>query len=158
MEKKQIYRSKSLERGTGPEILNRCIKAPSTAAWVMVVAMLLTLFGLALWGLFGSITVTVDVTVVSDETGACCYIREKDISRIAPGMTVTVADRVYPLLSVDELPCSVADVLNAYAAHVGHYAADDWVYSARLDGCPPAGIYQTCIVTDTAQPLAFVFN
>ena len=49
MEKKQIFRQKSLERMNTPESLNNYIRVTTPAVWVVLIAVILLIVGAFVW-------------------------------------------------------------------------------------------------------------
>ncbi len=60
----EIFREKSLERVQSPEQLNDYIKVTTPRVWLVLIAVILLLLGVIVWGIFGRVTVqtTDDVT------------------------------------------------------------------------------------------------
>lgn len=53
----KIFREKSLDRVSSPEQLNDYIRVTTPSIWVVLFAMLILLFGMIIWGIFGTIEV-----------------------------------------------------------------------------------------------------
>ena len=53
----QVFREKSLERVGTPEQLNDYIRVTTPSVWIILAAMLILLFGMLVWGVFGRIEV-----------------------------------------------------------------------------------------------------
>lgn len=60
MEKKTIFREKSIERITSPEQLNDYIKVTTPSVWLVLIAILLLLGGGLVWGVFGKVQIHTD--------------------------------------------------------------------------------------------------
>ncbi|MCR5410689.1 MAG: hypothetical protein K6E90_06895 [Lachnospiraceae bacterium] len=57
MESKQIFREKSLERVSSPEQLDDYIKVTTPSVWIILVATVVLLSGMIIWGVFGKIEI-----------------------------------------------------------------------------------------------------
>lgn len=55
-----IFRQKSIDRISSPEQLHDYIKVSSPSSWVILIAIIVLLIGVLVWGIFGSITVNTD--------------------------------------------------------------------------------------------------
>ena len=52
-----IFRSKSIEKVTGPESLNDYIRVTTPSVWIVLSALVLLLLGMLAWSIFGRVTV-----------------------------------------------------------------------------------------------------
>ncbi|MCR5591481.1 MAG: hypothetical protein K6F73_08080 [Lachnospiraceae bacterium] len=60
----ELFRKKSLERVTSPEELNDYIRVTTVPVWLVLLATLIILAGLIVWGIFGKVDmVTADGVV-----------------------------------------------------------------------------------------------
>lgn len=50
-----LFRKKSLDRLKAPEELNDYIRVTAVPVWIILVAMLIMLFGMIFWGIFGTV-------------------------------------------------------------------------------------------------------
>ena len=57
MEKRQIFREKSIERVTSPEQLDDYIKGTTPSVWLILIATVILLIGTLIWGVTGRIEV-----------------------------------------------------------------------------------------------------
>lgn len=57
MEKRQIFREKSIERVSSPEQLDDYIKVTTPSVWLILSATIALLAGMIIWGVFGKIEV-----------------------------------------------------------------------------------------------------
>jgi len=63
MEKRSIFRKKSLDRVTSPEQLNDYIKVTTPSVWLILIATLILIVGVVVWALFGRIQVKTETGV-----------------------------------------------------------------------------------------------
>ncbi|WP_408071338.1 hypothetical protein [Butyrivibrio sp. JL13D10] len=57
MEKRSIFRDKSIERVSSPEQLNDYIQVTTPSVWIFLLATIILLAGIFIWGIFGEIKV-----------------------------------------------------------------------------------------------------
>ena len=55
-----IFRQKSIDRISSPEQLHDYIKVSSPSSWVVLIAIIVLLVGVMVWGVFGTITINRD--------------------------------------------------------------------------------------------------
>lgn len=72
MEKKSIFRKKSLERVTSPEQLNDYIKVTTPSVWMILFATLILIVGTLFWAVFGKIQINTENGV--KETAPISYV------------------------------------------------------------------------------------
>ena len=63
MEKRSIFRKKSLDRVTSPEQLNDYIKVTTPSVWLILIATLILIVGVVGWAVFGRIQVKTETGV-----------------------------------------------------------------------------------------------
>ena len=89
MEQARLYRKKSLEQIQSPEQLNDYLRVTNPSVWILLIAVILLLAGLLVWGSLTYIdSIAYGQAAVSD---GIMTIRFEDTSaaeRLEPGMTV----------------------------------------------------------------------
>ena len=60
MESNTIFRNKSIEKVSSPEQLNDYIQVTTPSVWIMLVAVIILLVGMLIWGIFGEIHVNTE--------------------------------------------------------------------------------------------------
>lgn len=66
----QIFRAKSLERLSTPEQLDDYIRVSSPTMWLLLIAIIVLLAGVCVWGIFGHLETTVDTAAQAREDGS----------------------------------------------------------------------------------------
>ncbi|MCR4721054.1 MAG: hypothetical protein K5655_04935 [Lachnospiraceae bacterium] len=59
-QKKSLFREKSIERASSPESLNDYIRVTTTPVWLVLVALLVLLAGIIVWGVIGRVDKTLE--------------------------------------------------------------------------------------------------
>ena len=57
MEKRLIFREKSIKRVSSPEQMNDYIKVTTPSVWLVLIATVILIVGILIWGIFGRIEV-----------------------------------------------------------------------------------------------------
>lgn len=154
----QIFRKTSLDRVNSPEQLNDYVRVSNPGVWMVLVAVIILLAGICVWGIFGHLETTVDAVGVCNDGVLTCYISDEDISAVKAGMKITVNGTEYEIDSVSAAPVAVDENMDAYALHVGKLEAGQWVYTVTADAELENGTYTAKITTESISPISFVMN
>ncbi len=163
-EDNRIFRKKSLERVASPEQLNDYIRAASPGMWMVLLAAVVFLAGMAVWGTAGRLETTVRGAVAVKDGTAVLYVAEESAGSIRPGQTVKAGGAEFavgetggePVLPSGE---NDSDAMGAYLLHAGGFAEGEWLFGIPLDGPSAAdGIYACEVVTGSVSPLSFLLN
>ena len=153
-----LFRKKSLDRISSPEQLNEYIRVSTPSVWILLAAIVILLAGVCVWGVFGHMDTTITVAVEAKDGTAIAYVRQADVEKMAPGMTVTAGDKVGKVLDIGVEPVRVDDEFTDYMRHVGGLKEGEWVYAVTLEiACAP-GVHEGEIVIDSVSPMSFVLN
>ncbi len=160
----KIFREKSVERITSPEQLNDYIKVANPSVWLVLVGIIVLLAGMCVWGIFGKIETKITTAVLSSENTATIFVKESDIDKIQSGMTVRVGETELiidaissQLMQIDEQ--FVADYhLDDLALHMAGLHRGDFVFVATAPCTLENGVYSAEIVTESMNPMSFIFN
>ena len=153
MDKNQLFREKNLKKATGAEQLAGGIKVTGFGAWLTVIAGLLLILSLLLWGFVGNIK---DVAVGA---GQCkdgvltCYFCDEDIDSIEAGMKATVDNKELPIGSIDGRLYSPNDLPNDVLYFMEKSA---WYRTAKINCDLPDGTYRVTVNVGVIRPLDFI--
>lgn len=153
-----LFRKKSMEKMSSPEQLNDYIRVSNPGVWMVLVAVVVLLVGMCVWGIFGRLETTIDIAAVSENGQAICYVTEDKRSEVAEGMSVRINDTEYPVSSIAVTPIQVTEDFDAYAIHVGELQTGEWVYEVYLDADLADGSYQAKLITESVAPASFLTN
>ncbi len=153
-----IFRKKSIERVSSPEQLNDYIRVSNPGIWIVLIAVIVLLAGVCVWGIFGRLETTLETVAVADENGITVYIKETDRESVLAGQSLTVNGVEYTLPALSAQPIAADASLGDYALHLGSLQVGEWVYAVTLPERIESGIYKAVIVTDSVSPMSFVFN
>ena len=133
-----IFRQKSIDKVKSPETLDDYIRVSNPGVWLVLVSVIVLLAGACVWGFFGHIDRTVDVTAEVENGVLTTMVADTMISE---GMIIRVADTECPVNAVDFDP------------YTGRLFC---TVTAECD--IPDGIYDAKIVTERIKPLSFILN
>lgn len=154
-----IFRQKSMERISSPEQMNDYIRVSNPAVWMILVAVIVLLAGVCVWGFFGRLDTSVETGGVCADGRLTVYVGQKDIADVGAETLVSVDGVEYAVASVDNVPVRLGDTDNNYLLHLIGLSAEDWVYPLRVDAPGLAdGIYAASVITERVKPLDFVLN
>lgn len=153
-----IFRKKSIERISSPEQLNDYIRATRPGIWLALIAAVVLVAGLIVWGTVGKLETKVNAVAVSGEGTVVCYVRESEAPRIEVGDAVRVKDAEYTVAAISGEPIAVTDDFTEYVMRVGEFTVGEWVYKVTLSGELPEGVYRAAIVTESVSPISYLFN
>lgn len=149
----KLFRQKSINRVSSPEQLNDYIKVSSPGIWGVLIAVVILLLGVCVWGVLGRLETTVPAVVISQEGEIiCCYDTDVE-DQIEVGMFVRVNHEKlrieYVSSSLERLPEDMT---------IADHEAGQSVYTAGLDGELPDGVYEAEIVVESITPVSFLWN
>lgn len=152
------FRQKSIERISSPEKLNEYIRVSSPSVWMLLLAIVILLAGVCVWGVMGHMDTVLTTAAVAENGAVTAYVREKDVSSVHEGMKASVAQQEGAVVSVSAQPVQVDETFDEYARHIGSLQLGEWVFAAELDVSCADGVYSAEIVTQSVAPISFVLN
>lgn len=153
-----LFRQKSMERVSSPEQLHDYIRVSNPSVWVILLAVIILLTGVCVWGIFGHLDTALTCVCIADGSKSAVYIREAQIASVGEEMYVTVNDRTYGIQEIGTVPFSVDETFSEYALYTGGLKTGEWVYEVRLDAVLPEGVYEANIIIESVKPMSFVIN
>ncbi|MBR1383322.1 MAG: hypothetical protein IJ555_05855 [Ruminococcus sp.] len=157
-ENKSIFRKQSMESVSSPEQLGDYITSASPSVWLVLIAIILLLVGVCVWGIFGRLDTTVTTGAVSRGGELLLYISEDNIEKIEDGLTVSVDGQEYTIAEVSASPVLLGAETDAYALHASSLKQGDFAYIAAAHTDLPDGSYKAEITVDSVSPISFVTN
>ncbi len=164
--KKELFRENAIKKVSSPEQLNEYIRVTNPGIWVTLVAIIVLLIGVCVWGALGRIETTVDAVAISDGSKVLCYMAGSDeISSVEVGQEVKIDENTCTIdsVSADAVQVKDCDALadSERAKYLAGVSNKDWVYeiSAKSqDGSVAAGTYNAKIVIESISPMSFILN
>lgn len=152
---KGIFREKSIQRISSPESLNEYIKVTGPTVWSVLLAIVVLLIGVCVWGVIGHLDTQISAVCVSQNGEAVCLVSEEDIADINSELTVRIGTNEY---SIVEIPSNPNKVTDEYIIHKFDDITNLWVYEIKIDANLQDGIYDAYIITESVSPMSFVTN
>ena len=154
----QLFRKKSIDRVSSPEQLNEYIRVSNPGVWMILVAIVILLVGVCVWGVFGRLDTTLSTVAISNEGETTVYLKEADLSSVEKGMRVRIGDNEYEITYISAQPIAVDSSFSDYALHVGGLQIGEWVYELSIGGQLQGGVHSAEIVTESVSPMSFILN
>lgn len=154
-----IFREKSLEKISSPEQMNDYIRVSSPSVWMVLVAVIVLLAGVCVWGVFGHLDTAVQTGGVCTNGRLTVFVGEEDHDKIRENAVISVDGVEYAVAESTNAPVRVDDQIDPYIVHLAGFTEDDWVYRLCADAPGLAdGVYTVSVVTERVRPLDFVLN
>ncbi len=156
---KQLFRQKSLEKITSPEQMGDYIRVSNPSVWMILVAIIVLLIGVCVWGVFGRLDTTLPTGGVCKDGQLTLYISEKDFDKLGADTLVSVNEKEYALSEISESPVKLDTSYDPYLIHLMGLSEGDWVYIAKADAPEiKDGTYSVEVITERIKPIDFVRN
>ena len=111
---KQLFRQKSLEKITSPEQMGDYIRVSNPSVWMILVAIIVLLIGVCVWGVFGRLDTTLPTGGVCKDGQLTLYISEKDFDKLGADTLVSVNEKEYALSEISESPVKLDTSYDPY--------------------------------------------
>lgn len=157
MEKKQIFRQKSLERMNTPESLNNYIRVTTPAVWIILIAVILLITGAFVWAASVKLaTKTVTGAAVVKNGTAALYLDEEGMDTVAAQMLLIVGEEEFILPELDTRAVRLYELNDAAIMKIIGVTEEEYAYRADFAIDLPNGIYTATIASETRSPLTFL--
>jgi hypothetical protein len=151
---------KKLKKVNSPDQLNQYIRLSNPGVWILLLAIVVLLVGVCIWGYFGKIDTKIKTVVISDNHTSYLYVKEEDMAKIKNGMQVELNnnENIFEIADIEETPEKVTDDMDEYARHLGNFQVGEWVYKCRLNKNVKEGTYSANIIIESIAPMTFITN
>ena len=157
-----IFRQKSIDRVTSPDQMNDYIRVSNPQVWMILLAIIVLLVGICVWGIFGSMDTKIETGSICKDGRLVCYISENDYAKLTEDALISVNDEEYPVASVAANPIRVSESeegADDYFLHLSGFETSNWVYEISADADDlKDGIYRVSVVLERVKPMDFVLN
>ena len=152
--------AKIIKKVDSPEQLNQYIRLSNPRVWILLIAIVVLLIGVCVWGYFGKIDTKISTVAISGDYSSYIYIKEADLEKVKNGMIVEIvnSEKKYEIVEIETTPEKVTDELNEYAIHLGNFQIGEWVYKCKLNCRLREGTYGANVVVESIAPMVFVTN
>ena len=151
---------KKFKKVNSPDQLNQYIRLSNPGVWILLLAIVVLLVGVCIWGYFGKIDTKIKTVVISDNYTSYLYVKEEDMAKIKNGMQVELNnnENIFEIADIEETPEKVTDDMDEYARHLGNFQVGEWVYKCRLNKHVKEGTYSANIIIESIAPMTFITN
>ncbi len=154
----EIFTKKSMDKVASPDRLDDYLNVSNPGVWMVMIAIVLLLVGVCVWGIFGNLDTVLKTAVVSNDGTLEYYIKQEDIGRVEVGMEVNVNDERFSITAISDTAVELTADTDEYILHLGDFSTGEWVYIAESDGNVDSGIYPADIIIESVAPLSFITN
>ncbi len=156
---KPLFRNKSLERITSPEQMNDYIRVSNPGVWMVLVAVIVLLAGVCVWGLFGRLDTAFQTGGICKDGHLTVYVKEDDFSKIKEKAILSVDGSELALSDLPDAPVRLDESTDPYLLHLIGASAGDWVYVLTVEAKDMnSGTFSVSVITERVKPLDFVLN
>ena len=125
-----MFRKESLDHISSPEQLNDYLHVTTPTVWVILLAVIILLAGIMVWGSFTTIESFAGGTAQVEDGVLTLYFEDVNIAdSVEPGMDIIVGDDVMTVRSVGQtaygVPFAVADTTLADGTYSARVAYDE---------------------------------
>ena len=151
---------KKFKKVNSPDQLNQYIRLSNPGVLILLLAIVVLLVGVCIWGYFGKIDTKIKTVVISDNYTSYLYVKEEDMAKIKNGMQVELNnnENIFEIADIEETPEKVTDDMDEYARHLGNFQVGEWVYKCRLNKNVKEGTYSANIIIESIAPMTFITN
>lgn len=156
---KQLFRQKSIDRITSPEQMNDYIRVSNPSVWMILIAIIVLLIGVCVWGIFGHLDSTLRTGGICKDGVLVLYVSEKDFESLGEGAFVSVDGKEFPLSDISASPVKLDAGYDEYLVHLTGLSEGDWAYAVTVNASDiKDGTYSVDVITERVKPIDFVLN
>ena len=159
-----ILNKRATEKLRSPDDLDKYVRVTNPSVWVILLACLSLVFGLLMWGLFGTVSTSVGTTGTVRGGEAYCLLSPEDAAKVHEGDPVNLGGERGTVGAISKMPLSL-DELKATVGSDYLLAAmleGDWGYYVDLEGdwadLDEFVPYPLSITTERIAPIQLVFG
>lgn len=156
-ENKPLFREKSMEQFSSPEQLNDYIRVTNPSVFLLLVAVIVFLIGVVIWGMTGTIESTIDVNAVVNKGILTAYVPQSEAADLDNRSIVSVNGNEYAISTVSNV-MRAADALDSGQLTVYQLSPNDMVYAVSSETALPDGSYSARVITARLRPADLVLN
>ena len=154
----QLFRKKSIDRVSSPEQLDTYIRVANPGVWLVLIAIVVLLAGICVWGILGHLDTTVNAVAVCENGTVTLYVKDEDCKGAQTGVEVRIGEDTASVTAISPMPIKAETELSDYVCHVGGFGAEAWGYELQTDAQLPDGVYSAKIIVESVSPMSFVVN
>ena len=160
-----IFNKKATEKLRSPDDLDKYVRVTNPSVWVILIACVVLLAGLLMWGIFGTVSTNVSATGVYMHGEVVCFLDGEKASKVHLGDVANVSGEKMSVSSISSVPLSREEA----KAHldsdylVSSLVAGDWAYYVQFEGDGSYDFRESTplsitITTERVAPLSLVLG
>ena len=160
-----IFTKKATEKLRSPDDLENYVRVTNPSAWITLGAFACLFVGLFAWGLFGTVSTSIDVSGTCLDGDVIGFIAEEQVADVHVGDAADVGGVPTHVASMGDVPVSYAEALDLLGSDylASKLVGDGWAYIVRFDGASGADFREGTlldirITTERVAPLSLVFG
>lgn len=162
-ERQELFRQTALDQASAATGLDAYIKAVRPSTWLVVVAAVIAMVALLIWGFTAKVATTINDNGVVHDGQVVSYLTEQNRKEVSVGDRALVDNEEATVVDVSKTPLSSRD---AGAVANDEYTLEmlkleDWNYPVYLtmDNLPKEGtLVDVMITTDEVAPISFLLD
>lgn len=156
-----LFRKSSIDRVNSPEQLNDYIRVSNPSIWIILMAVILLLSAVIVWGVFGSLPTTVTTSGMAKDGKVVIFLPEGDAAKLSPGMKADISNLEGTVTEVSTVPKSYEEISSEFTDAYTLYSLKltEWNYAVTITAAGiPEGVVPVSVVTKSDKPISFVLN
>ena len=131
-----IFNKRAAERLKSPDDLDKYVRVTNPSNFVVIIACIVLLAALLVWGVLGAVTTSVSTTGVSVQGQAMCFLPADEVPKVNVGDKANVGGQPMTVSEVATVPVSrsEADEILSSDYLVSSLIEGDWAYQVVFDG------------------------
>ncbi len=156
-ENKPLFREKSLEQFSSPEQLNDYIRVTNPSVFLLLIAVIIFLIGVVIWGMTGTIESKIKVNAIVNDGTLTAYVPEKQAEDLDLTSTIAVNGNEYTISTISNV-MRAADALSDGQLAAYQLGANEMVYAVSAMTALPDGSYTADVIVAKLRPADLILN
>ncbi len=162
-----IFNKKATEKLRSPDDLDKYVRVTNPSVWIVLVACVVLLAGLLVWGILGTVTTGVSAMGVRNGESTVCFLPIDSAKKVSVGDSANVEGRRMKVASISSLPVSREEAKEYVESDYlrSTLLKEDWTYVVGLedddtdDDVPAEQVpLEVTITTKRIPPISLVFG
>ena len=151
-----IFRKSSLDSISAPEQLNDYIRVIGPSVWVVLIAIIIMLLGIIIWGVFGRLNTAAKTVAFVDDSLVICYVNQDVANEVDKSDVMYVGGQNAKIESVSTVPVQASGVYDAQTLEDLGLSGYEMLFAVTAKANVPNGSYSSEIIVEQIRPLSFI--
>lgn len=159
-----IFNKKATEKLRSPDDLDKYVKVTTPSIWIVLIAGIFLLAGLAAWGFLGAVTTNLSTMAVAVDGQAMCFLSASDVGEVSVGDKTTIDGKQFTVSEIAAVPLSRGEAEGTLHSDylVDTLIQNDWGYQVTFDGpvdeLPESVPLSVDIEVDRVAPISLIMK